>query len=95
MTVSSTTQLDATATALKNGAAKLAELLKQHAALKSELETAATEADAGGLPDFAEVIRDMARRLGPLSDNDGKPTVSVSKRRGRPPKPAHEEPSNK
>ena len=54
MTVSTGTQLDSTAAALKDGAAKLADVLKQHAALKAELETAAADAEAGGLGDFAE-----------------------------------------
>jgi len=93
MTTSTGTQLDSAATALKSGAAKLAEVLKQHAALKAELETAAADAEAGGLADFAEVFRDMAKRLGPLGHDENRATASSSKRRGRPPKPTDDLPS--
>lgn len=93
MNVPPGTQLDSAAAALKGGAAKLAELLKQSAALRAELETAATDAEAGGLANFADVFRELARTLGPLGDQNGKPTTLAGKRRGRPPKPIDDPPT--
>ena len=89
MNHSTATQLDSIASALKEGAGKLADLLKQQAALKTELEIVAADADATGLADFAEIFRDMAWRLGPLGNHRGKPatTPTPSKPHGRPPKP--------
>lgn len=88
MTISTGTQLDAVTVALKDAAAKLADIFTQQAELKIELQAAANDADASGLTRFAEVFRDMAARLGSLNTPDGKVTGTASKRRGRPPKPA-------
>jgi hypothetical protein len=94
MTVSTGTKIDATAVALKDGATKLADLLSRHATLKAELEASAADADAAGLPDFAEVFRDMARRLGPLAQHDARATASAARRRFRPPKSADDQPTS-
>ena len=91
-TTSTATKLDSIAAAFKEAAGRLADLLRQQAVLKSDLEKAATEADAEGLADFAQALRDLAANLGPSNDHNAKPTVPPSKRRGRPPK-APDEPT--
>ena len=93
MTVPNATQLETVATALKKGANKLADLLKQQAELKTELEAAANDAEATGLCDFADVLRDMAAKLGALAAQNGRPAAPAVRRRGRPPKPADDQPS--
>jgi hypothetical protein len=92
MTVPNATQLESVAAALKKGAGKLADLLKQQAELKVELEAAANDAEATGLADFADVLRDMAAKLGALAVQNGRPAAPAARRRGRPPKPAEEQP---
>jgi hypothetical protein len=93
MSSSSDQELDALATALKESAGQLANLLKEQAALKSKLEKRAAEADAAGLGYFAGVFRDLAARLGTLTAQNAKPATSVARRRGRPAKSADDESS--
>ncbi len=94
MTVSTPTasKLDLIAAGLKENAGKLADVLREHAALKLELESAASEADAAGFAEFAQVFRDMAANLCPSNDHNVAPTATPNKRRGRPPK-SSEQPS--
>jgi DNA-binding protein H-NS len=93
MPAPATTQLDSIALALKEGAGKLADLLRQQATLRAELESAATDAEMAGFSDFGDVFRQMAVKVGALAAQDGRPTASSARRRGRPPKPADEQPS--
>ena len=91
MTETTTTQLDSVAVSLKEGAAKLADHFKQQAALKSELHRSASEAEAAGFQEFADILHEMAAKLGGISPHNSKDPAASTRRRGRPPKPADEQ----
>ena len=78
--------LDDVITRYKDGAEKLAEHLRQREALRNELRRSADEAEAAGFQDFAEILLEMADKLGGTSSHNGKDPAAPSRRRGRPPK---------
>ena len=88
MTEATTSQLHSVTALFKEGSAKLAEHLAQQASLKSELDRSASEAEALGFQDFADLLREMAAKLGGTATHNGKDSAAGALRRGRPPKPA-------
>jgi DNA-binding protein H-NS len=88
-----TENLDTIVASYKEGAAKLADHLRQQAALKTELQRSASEAEAAGFQDFAELFQELAAKLGSSSTANGKESTASARRRGRPPKPADDQPA--
>ena len=85
--------IDTIVVSYKEGAAKLADHLRQQAALKTELQRSASEAEATGFQDFAELFQELATKLGSSSTANGKESTASARRRGRPPKPADDQPA--
>ena len=74
--------LDDVITRYKDGSEKLAEHLRQREALRNELRRSADEAEAGGFQDFAEILLEMAAKLGGTSPHNGK-DLATSARKAR------------
>ena len=62
-----TENLDTIVASYKEGAAKLADHLRQQAALKTELQRSASEAEAAGFQDFAELFRSWPQNSAPAA----------------------------
>ncbi len=93
MTTQSPNSIDAVVDTMKACSGKLADHLRQQAALKAELSAAATDAQAGGMQEFADLFLEMAAVLGGTAAHNGKTPAVGTRRRGRPPKPADDQPA--
>ena len=86
MTESTPASVERLANTYKEVAGRLADHFTAQAALRNDMEVAATEAESAGLADFEGMFRDLVARLGGTSTYDGKAAPSPARRRGRPPK---------
>jgi hypothetical protein len=84
--------IDTITECLKANAAKVADHLRQQAALRADLRQAAEDSEAAGCPDYASIFQELAARLGPANPVAAKDSPA-SRRRGRPPKPADTPPT--
>ena len=82
--------LDTIVASFKEGAARLADHLREQSALRADLRRSADEAETAGFHDFAAVFHEMATKLGGPSLSNGK-EHPAPRRRGRPTKPVSEQ----
>jgi hypothetical protein len=77
MTTPTTNPLDASAAAIKEAAAKFADHVRQQTTLKAEFQAAASDAQAAGCQEFADLFGDMAAKLGAgAAGRPSRPTTS-------------------
>jgi hypothetical protein len=90
MTTSASAPLDMIVASFKEGAARLADHLREQAALKADLKRSADDAEVAGFLEFAAMFHEMATKLGAPNPSNGSESPAP-RRRGRPAKPAAEQ----